>query len=169
MSLRSVLKSTPQVRKLLGRRELAIIEKQLLGVRLTQSEKNRLSRDIRKKFAAISALAPYSPEFNLKPGSETKRELEDAKAAILESPFSRKIRRIIVYGSYADKTLALSSDIDVAVEFDEITLRQATEFRRAAMGKVGERFDVQVFNFLPDKVKAEIRAKGRVAYERKDN
>ncbi|MFH1200485.1 MAG: nucleotidyltransferase domain-containing protein [Candidatus Micrarchaeota archaeon] len=166
MSLRSALKSTPEVRKLLGKRELAIIEKQLLGVRLTQSEKNRLSRDIRRKFAAITALAPYSTEFNLKSGSETKRELEDAKATILESPLSRKIRRIIVYGSYADKTLTLSSDIDLAVEFVEITLREATEFRRQVCGKVSGRFDVSVFNFLPEKVKTEIRSKGRMVYER---
>lgn len=169
MGLRSVLESAPEIRKIFGRRELAIIDKQMRGVRLTQSEKNRLSRDIRRKFAAIAALAPHSAEFRLKPGSEAKRELEDAKEAILESSLSREIRRIIAYGSFVEGTLSLSSDIDVAVEFEKISPREATRFRREVSAKVSEKIDVQVYNMLPEKVRKEIRAKGRILYERADN
>ena len=49
MTLLNILKSDENARKVCGKRELKIIEKQLLGINLTQSEKNRLYRDIRKK------------------------------------------------------------------------------------------------------------------------
>ena len=58
MSLLKFLKENENVRKVFGKRELKIIEKQLLGVNLTQSEKNRLSRDIRKKFEFVSSNPP---------------------------------------------------------------------------------------------------------------
>ena len=72
MSFLSFLKENKNTRKIFGKRELKIIEKQLLGINLTQSEKNRLSRDIRKKFEAIKGIAQYSEEFNLKKGSIVK-------------------------------------------------------------------------------------------------
>ncbi len=50
MGMLQFLKKNENTRKIFGVRELKIIEKQLLGINLTQSEKNRLSRDIRKKF-----------------------------------------------------------------------------------------------------------------------
>ena len=53
MSLINIIKTNKDIRKIFGKKELVIIEKQLLGVSLTQSEKNRLSRDIRKKFEVI--------------------------------------------------------------------------------------------------------------------
>ena len=55
--LLNFLKSNENARKIFGERELKIIEKQLLGVNLTQSEKNRLSRDIRLKFNFIKETA----------------------------------------------------------------------------------------------------------------
>ncbi len=53
MDLSQFLKKTPEARKIFGQRELKIIEKQLNGISLTQSEKNRLSRDIRYKISAV--------------------------------------------------------------------------------------------------------------------
>ena len=53
MSLIQFLKKENNARKIFGKRELKIIEKQLFGLNLTQSEKNRLSRDIRKKLEFI--------------------------------------------------------------------------------------------------------------------
>ena len=52
-------------RKIFGKRELKIIEKQIFGINLTQSEKNRLSRDIRKKFEFIEQVARFSAQFKL--------------------------------------------------------------------------------------------------------
>ncbi len=164
MSLINALKQ-PQVRKLFGKRELVIIQKQLLGVNLTQSERNRLSRDIRKKFEAITNLAPFAAEFDLKKGVITKNELEEAKEILLESPFFQKIKRIIAYGSAVEGTITLSSDIDVAIEISNVTLWEATLFRKQMMAKLSKRIDVQVYNFLPLKVKREIDLKGRIIYE----
>ena len=52
VGLISIIKDE-KIRTLFGKRELEIIEKQLLGIKLSNSEKTRLSRDIRKKFEAI--------------------------------------------------------------------------------------------------------------------
>ena len=52
-SLLQFLRENKNARKIFGERELKIIEKQLIGVDLTQSEKNRLSRDVREKFKFI--------------------------------------------------------------------------------------------------------------------
>ena len=59
MSLLNFLKNNEDIRKLFGKRELIIIEKQLNGINLTQSEKNRLSRDIRRKLGVVKSLADY--------------------------------------------------------------------------------------------------------------
>ncbi|MBI5224612.1 nucleotidyltransferase domain-containing protein [Candidatus Micrarchaeota archaeon] len=168
MGLIEVLKN-PEVRRLFGKRELAIIEKQILGVSLNQSEKNRLSRDIRKKFEAISALSSFSGRDELKKGSEIRRIVEETRQTILESKYRANILRITLFGSAVENTLSLSSDIDISVELEDLDLKQATQFRREALSKTGKRIDIQVYNFLPKKVKREIDSKGRILYERKNN
>ncbi len=166
MSLLSVIKRSPEVRRLFGQRELAILEKQLLGVRLTQSEKNRLSRSVRKKLAAVAALAPFAAEFNLKKGAEISRIIEETKEIILESPLFSRITEIILYGSAADGTLTLASDIDLAVKFTDISDVEAGRFRVHVLGRADKRVDVQVYNVLPQKIQREIDMKGKVIYER---
>ena len=56
--------------------------------------------------------------------------------------------------------------MDIAVEFDEITLRDATKFRIYVLGRVNDDMDVQVYNVLPKKIKDEIDSKGRVLWKR---
>ena len=165
MSFLSVLKSNPDVRGLFGKRELAIIEKQLLGVSLTQSEKNRLSRDIRHKLKAVSALSGFQNEFSLKKGFEIKGFIQEAVEVILQSVFSSRIRKIILFGSALESKLSLVSDIDICVEFGKISEKEASEFRKKISGIVNQRIDVQVFNVLPSKIQKEILAKGKVLYE----
>jgi predicted nucleotidyltransferase len=166
MVLLDVIKKNPEVRKIFGERELVIIQKQLLGIRLTQSEKNRLSRDIRKKFEVIKELAQCSNEFGLKHGIEVKKHVEEIKEAILESKYFPEIKRIVLFGSSVDNTRTFRSDIDIAVEFISIDLKEATKFRIDMVRYVGEKTDIQVYNILPDKLKKEIDLKGRVLYER---
>ncbi|MBU2523489.1 MAG: nucleotidyltransferase domain-containing protein [Nanoarchaeota archaeon] len=168
MNLLNTLKRCRDIRRIFGEREIVIIEKQLLGVRLKPSEKTRLSRDIRKKFDAINELLPFSSEFELKHGAVLKEKINDAKEAILDSKYFPKINRIILFGSAAENNLALISDIDIAVEFYDISNEEATKFRIEISGKVSEKIDVQVYNVLPDKVKKEIDLKGRTIYESKN-
>lgn len=155
-----------EMRRLFGKRELVIIRKQLLGVPLKNSERTRLSRDIRKKFEAISLLIPAAKEFKLKKGAEIKRQIEKAKEIILETKFFPRIKRIIFYGSVAENKPTLLSDIDLAVEFTSLAEGEATLFRREVLGELSDKFDIQVYNQLPVKIKKEIDKKGKVVYER---
>jgi len=83
MSLLKFLRESENARKVFGKRELKIIEKQLFGVGLTQSEKNRLSRDIRKKFEFISKASRFEEEFKLKKGIEIKKKDRRSKGGYL--------------------------------------------------------------------------------------
>ncbi len=165
MSLLTTIKKNPNVRRLFGKRELIIIQKQLLGVSLKESERTRLSRDIRKKFDAIQELAKFSEEFHLKKGAEIKKIIEEAKEVISQNRLFSRIQRIILFGSAVENTLAFSSDIDIAVVFTHITQEEAIRFRREISGKVNERVDIQVYNVLQNKLKKEIAIKGKILYE----
>ncbi len=166
MKLLNFLKSNKNTRKIFGKRELRIIEKQIFGVNLTQSEKNRLSRDIRKKFEFIKEIATLSGEFKLKKGSEIKKMIKEAKEVILKDPLFKKIRKIILYGSTVENKLTLKSDIDIAIKFLDINLKEATVFRKRILGRVNPRIDIQIYNHLPNKIKREIENKGKILYEK---
>ncbi len=165
MGLLKFLGENENARKIFGERELKIIEKQLLGINLTQSEKNRLSRDIRKKFEFIGKVCRFEEEFKLKKGAEIKRIIDEAKEAILNDISFKGIKRIFLYGSAVENKLTFRSDIDIAVEFGEISLNDATLFRKRVSGVVNKRVDIQVYNHLPDKIKKEIELKSRVLYK----
>lgn len=170
MDLLQFLKKTPEARKVFGQRELKIIEKQLEGINLTQSEKNRLSRDIRKKFQFIREISKFEKEFGLKKAQRINFIVDETKEIILEHPLARKIKKIILFGSFVENKLGVKSDVDIAVEFFNITKKQAFDFRKNILGKVDEKIDLQVFNFLPEKVKKEILKNHKVLYvnERKN-
>ena len=166
MSLLNFLKANKNARKIFGEKEIEIIERQLLGINLTQSEKNRLSRDIRKKLDFVKEIARFSEEFDLKKGAKIKEIVEEAKEVILESEYFPKIKRIVLFGSAAENQLTFRSDIDIAVEFYKINETEATKFRIVISGKVSNRVDVQVYNILPEKIKKEIDAKGKILYQK---
>ncbi len=168
MGLLRVLKENLNVRRIFGKRELVIIQKQLFGVNLKDSERTRLSRDIRKKFEVIEALLLFKEEFKLKKGAEINRMIKEAKEVIFESRFFPRIKKILLFGSAVENKLALTSDIDIAVEFDRISSEEATKFRKEVLGKLNEKLDIQVYNSLPDKIKEEIREKNGILYERKN-
>ena len=166
MNLLDGLKDNKNIRKIFGERELKIIERQLLGVKLSASEKTRLSRDIRKKFEAISLLMPFSKDFNLKHSLLIKEMINEARDVILETKYFLKIKKIILFGSAVENKLTFKSDIDIAVDFSEIDVREATLFRKEILGKVNPRLDIQVYNHLPEKIKKEIESKGRLLYKK---
>ena len=87
------LNENPNSRKIFGERELKIIEKQLNGVNLTQSEKNRLSRDIRQKLNFIEKFAVYKEDFSLKKNQanldlikESIEEIKKGDYVIVDNP-----------------------------------------------------------------------------------
>ena len=165
MSLLRFLDSSKNTRKIFGKRELKIIEKQLLGVNLTQSEKNRLSRDIRQKLEFIKEASRFSEEFKLKKGSEIKKMVKETKEAILNDILFRKIKEVLLFGSIIENKFTFKSDIDIAVKFDKITIKESALFRKRISGKVNQKVDVQVYNHLPSKIKKEINSKGKILYK----
>jgi len=159
------LNSNKNARKIFGKRELKIIEKQLLGINLTQSEKNRLSRDIRQKLEFIKETSRFSEEFKLKKGFEIKKIVEEAKEAILNDILFRKIKKVLLFGSLVDNKFTFKSDIDIAVKFGNINIKESALFRKRISGKVNQKVDVQVYNHLPSKIKKEIDNKGIILYK----
>lgn len=165
MDILKTIKNSKNIRRIFGKSELIIIEKQLFGIKLKPSEKTRLSRDIRKKFEAIEELSPYKKEFDLKHGAIIKEIITYTIEAIKETEYFSKINKIYLFGSTAQKEHIFRSDIDIAVEFKNIDEKEAALFRIKT--RVSDKVDLQVFNVLPDKIKKEIIEKGRVIYERK--
>ncbi|MDD5087157.1 MAG: nucleotidyltransferase domain-containing protein [Candidatus Nanoarchaeia archaeon] len=168
MGLLKFLSSAKEARRVFGKKELKIIEKQLLGINLTQSEKNRLSRDIRQKFEFIRKASKFSEEFKLKKGAEIKKLIEESKEIILNDVLSKKIKEIILFGSFLENKFTFSSDVDIAVKFSNITSKQALLFRKRIQGIVNSRMDIQVYKFLDSKIKKEIDNKGKVLYKNED-
>lgn len=166
MSLLNEIKTNENARRLFGSKELKIIEKQLLGVNLTDSERIRLSRDIRKKFQVIKEFSEFSEEFGLKKSSEINHLVKETKETILESKYFKDIKRIYLFGSATENKLTLTSDIDIAIEFIKIEKKQGTKIRAELAGRVNSKVDIQVFNFLPNKIKKEIEKKGKIIYEK---
>jgi len=168
MNILKFLKENENTRKIFGERELKIIEKQLQGINLTQSEKNRLSRDIRKKLKFIKEISRFEEEFELKKAFELKKIIKEAKEEILESKYFSKIKKIILFGSVVENKISFRSDIDIAVLFDNINKKDAGKFRIHILGRVNDKVDVQVYNTLPKKIKNEIDKKGRILYAREN-
>jgi predicted nucleotidyltransferase len=164
MDLLEFLKKNLDVRKIFGIRELKIIEKQLMGINLTQSERNRLSRDVRRKLQSVKKLFEFENEFDLKKGANIKKIINYAKKIILESKYFPQIKKIILFGSAVENQLTYNSDLDMAVEFGHISLKEATMFRAYISGRVDDKVDVQVYNFLPAKIRKEINEKGKVIW-----
>ena len=91
-SLKHFVTHDDSARKIFGKKEIRIIQKQLDGITLTQSEKNRLSRSVRKKFEVIILrLGPTRAKGVYNPFGELKLHLkiENALQAIqhaIETP-----------------------------------------------------------------------------------
>lgn len=166
MNLIEFLKNNQNSRKIFGKKELKIIEKQLLGISLTQSEKNRLSRDIREKMRFIEEINKFSNDFDLKKGEITKKMVIETIDTIKEDFLFYQIKRIFIFGSLTENTLTFRSDIDIAVEFEKITIKEATKFRIRISGKLPDKVDIQVFNVLPGNIKKEIIENGKIVYEK---
>jgi len=165
MGLLDLVRKKKEMRKLFGQQELKIIEKQLLGVELSPSEKTRLSRDIRSKFDIISVLSNFEKEFSLKKAQEVKFLIEEAKEIILDFKGFSKVKKIYVFGSYVENKMRLNSDIDIVVEFGRISSREASKFKIKMQGVLNEKIHLSVFNLLPEKIKKEVLGKGRKIYD----
>ena len=120
LELQEFLKKDKTARKIFGRMELEIVLKQLEGIKLSQSEKNRLSRDIRPKLRLIKDISRFEDEFELKKDADNLRLVEKAVNLILEDELKHSVKAILLFGSHAKGEATKMSDVDIAVEFDKI-------------------------------------------------
>lgn len=163
--LKEFLKANKNARKVFGKKELEIIFKQLDGLLLKQSERNRISRDIKPKLEFIKEIAQFKDEFRLRNNQNNKKLIEHAVEIILDDILRDNIKAILLFGSFANNTFAPSSDIDICVIFRrDLSLKEATEFRIRVSGNLAEKIDIQVFNVLPQKIKREIAKNHKVLY-----
>lgn len=169
MTLKKFIKESEEVRKIFGKKEIEIIIKQLGGIFLTQSEKNRLSRDIRPKFKVIKELSQFEDEFELKKDAETMKIVEKAKEVILTDQLKEKINSIMLFGSHVKNEVSPLSDIDVCVSFSNISKEDAFQFRIRVMRELPEKVDIQVFNELPEKIKKDIEEHHRTLYKKRED
>jgi len=166
--LKEFLRSNKNARKVFGKKEIEIILKQLDGITLTQSEKNRLSRDIKPKFEFIKEASKFGDEFELKKDADNLKIVDKAVQLILDDELKDRIMAILLFGSHAGGVVTKRSDIDICAIFTDISLREATKFRIRIMGELPEKVDVQVFNILPQKIKREIARNHKVLYKKDD-
>lgn len=171
LELTTVLKHNEDARKIFGKKEIIIILKQLNGVSLTQSEKNRLSRDIRPKFRFIKQISPFQEDFELKKDMHNSKITARVVQLILQDKLKKDVGAILLFGSRVKGIVTNKSDIDIAVVFTTISLAEATRFRIRISSEFPEKVDIQVFNILPQKIKREIAKNHKILYktERFDN
>jgi len=166
MEFKVFIKKNPLARKVFGKGEIVIIQKQVAGINLTQSEKNRLSRDIRPKLRFILEASKFGDDFGLKKGVENKRMVKEALEVIKEDKDFGKIREVWLFGSMVVNQMSIRSDIDIAVLFDKSSQMDADKFRIRIIGRVHDKIDIQVFDVLPAKIKKSILKSHRVLYKR---
>ena len=153
-------------RKIFGKKELEIIKKQVNGIPLTQSERNRLSRDIRPKLEFIEKAILFKDEFELKLNQNNKNLIKNTVNMILKDELKDDIRAILLFGSFVDKSFTKRSDIDICVIFKkDLSVKDATKFRIRVSGELSDKLDLQVFNLLPFKVKKDIARNHKVLYK----
>ncbi len=166
--LTEFLRNNKNSRKIFGKKELEIIFKQLGGLPLTQSEKNRLSRDIKPKLEFIREISKFENEFRLKKDQDARKIIDKAVKVILQDKLKEKIEAILLFGSRVTGIVTPRSDIDICVVFDDIEKENADRFRIRISSEFSEKVDIQVFNTLPQKIKRAIARNHKILYKSKD-
>ncbi|MBI2658333.1 nucleotidyltransferase domain-containing protein [Candidatus Woesearchaeota archaeon] len=164
--LSEFLKHNKNARKIFGKKELEIILKQLDGLPLKQSERNRLSRDIKPKLEFIKEISKFDREFRLKKDQDAKKIIDKAVQFILQDELKDKIEAILLFGSRVTGIVTPRSDIDICVVFDKIEREEADRFRVRILGNFSEKADIQVFNVLPQKIKRSIASSHKILYKK---
>jgi len=169
LKLKEFLMENKNARMVFGKKEIDIIIKQLNGMPLTQSERNRISRDIKPKFELIKNISGFQDEFKLEKNQDNKKIIKKTVEVILKDELSDNIKAILLFGSFADNTFTNQSDIDICVVFrKDLSLKEATKFMIRLSGQFSEKIDIQVFNILPQKIKREIARNHKVLYSAKN-
>ena len=166
LGLKKFLKDNINARRIFGKKEIGIILKQLHGITLTQSEKNRLSRDIKPKFEFIKEASKFEDEFELKKDQYINKLIGKAINLILQDKLRDDIEAILLFGSRVKGMVTPRSDIDICIVFNNIEKEEADMFRIRVLGNFSTKVDVQVFNTLSQKIKRSIARSHKVLYKK---
>jgi len=90
-------------------------------------------------------------------------ELVEAVERIRRLDSEGKVQFITLYGSLVKSREGKLSDIDIAIYCDA-DARERFSFRVRVQGRLGDRFDVHIFQDLPTYVKKEIVSGGKVLF-----
>jgi len=164
LKLETFLETETDTRRIFGKREIEIIKKQLNGYPLTQSERNRISRDIKPKLEIIRKLEPFVREFSLKKNQNNTELIKEAKEVVMADPMHNHIKAMLVFGSLIDGTFHQQSDIDIGILFDNCNPKDATLFRKRVMAEISNKMDIQIINSLPKEIRKSIVNKNRVIF-----
>ena len=92
---------------------------------------------------------------------------EDAHSVVnkIKKIGGKKIKFIILYGSFAEGNQTPLSDIDLSVYY-EGTKEERFKFRMEALGNVNDKFDIQIFQDLPLYIRKEVISHGKILYQK---
>lgn len=153
-------------REIFGKREIEIVDKQINGIKLSQSEKNVLSRSVRKKLNLVKKLSKYKDDFDLKFNLINKKIINES-INIINSKL--KTKAILLFGSFVKNDNTIISDIDLCIVLGKtISKKKATEILMVLSGSLNKKVDVSIFENLPYRIKNEILKNNRTLYKTKD-
>ena len=94
----------------------------------------------------------------------TQKEIQST-TNLIKKIGGKKIKFIILYGSFTEDKQTPLSDIDIAVYYDD-SKQERFKFRIKVLGEVAEKFDIQTFQDLPLYIQKEIVSSGKILYQK---
>lgn len=77
----------------------------------------------------------------------------------------KKIKFVILYGSFVEGRQTPLSDIDIAVYYNGAK-EERFAFRKQILGRISDKFDVQTFQDLPIYIRKQVISQGKVLYQK---
>ncbi len=93
-------------------------------------------------------------------------EIKKALKTIQKLDHGKRIEFVSLYGSTAERRQSNLSDIDIAVYYKG-DKKERFRFRLKSLGRLENKFDVQIFQDIPLYIKKDIISKGKVLYYKK--
>ena len=59
----------------------------------------------------------------------------------------------------------MDSDVDIAVEFNKVSKKEATLFKKRMLFEANKIFDISIFNMLPKNIKKEVVTNGKILFK----
>jgi len=94
-------------------------------------------------------------------------DLSKLRVNLSIDPTIKKIKKIILFGSVAKKEATSRSDIDIAIQLNRTTPKEAFLIKKRIMGSANKKVDIKILNVLPLKVKRNVIREGKVIYGNK--